>query len=133
MIEPPPPSAESSDAGTRGRLPAALVSRDLQQRMIFYGLWGALALAIIVVFREVLLPFFLAVVVAYVLAPLVDVLERRMKRWVAVVTIYALLVGSMVTFAVLGLPRLAAEIEKLAREAPLAAATTSTSRPTAWW
>ncbi|MBK6581043.1 MAG: AI-2E family transporter [Sandaracinaceae bacterium] len=122
MIEPPPPSAESSDAGTRGRLPAALVSRDLQQRMIFYGLWGALALAIIVVFREVLLPFFLAVVVAYVLAPLVDVLERRMKRWVAVVTIYALLVGSMVTFAVLGLPRLAAEIEKLAREAPHALA-----------
>jgi predicted PurR-regulated permease PerM len=90
--------------------------------MIFYGLWGALALGIIVVFREVLLPFFLAVVVAYVLAPLVDVLERRMKRWVAVVTIYALLVGSMVTFAVLGLPRLAAEIEKLAREAPHALA-----------
>ncbi len=90
--------------------------------MIFYGLWGALALAIIVVFREVLLPFFLAVVVAYVLAPLVDVLERRMKRWVAVVTIYALLVGSMITFTVLGLPRLAAEIEKLAREAPHALA-----------
>ena len=79
-------------------------------------------LAIVVVFREVLLPFFLAVVVAYVMSPLVDRLQRYMARWVAVVTIYALLVGSIVTFAVLGVPRLAAEIEKLAKDAPSALA-----------
>lgn len=118
MIDPPTPPAETSDAGARGPSPAAVISKDLRRRMAFYGLWGALVLAIIVVFREILLPFFLAVVVAYVLAPLVDILERRMKRWVAVVTIYALLVGSMITFVVLGVPRLASEIEKLARDAP---------------
>ncbi|MCA9576897.1 MAG: AI-2E family transporter [Polyangiales bacterium] len=122
MTEPPPAPSESTDPSARGLLPTALISRDLQQRLIFYGLWGALMLGILVVFREVLLPFFLAVVVAYVMSPLVDWLQRWMARWVAVVTIYALLVGTMVTFTVLGVPRLAAEIEKLAKDAPSALA-----------
>ena len=45
--------------------------------------------------REVMLPFILAVVIAYVLTPLVASLERRkMSRGLAVVCVYAIVLGS---------------------------------------
>jgi predicted PurR-regulated permease PerM len=83
----------------------------------------------------VLLPFFLAVVLAYVLAPVVEWMEklsfgrtkddepRRLPRWVAVVLLYLALLGAITGFAVVGAPRLAAEVEKLARELPETVAT----------
>ena len=119
---PPRPSRPSSEPALRAQIEAPALTPELRDRLIFYGIWGALAVAIAFTFREVLMPFFLAVVVSYVMAPLVDRLERRMSRWVAVVLIYAAFVGSVVGFSILGLPRLAAEIEKLAQDAPSALA-----------
>lgn len=87
-------------------------------------MWIVIALAIIVVFRAVLLPFLLAAVVAYVLAPVVEALERvrfgkrRMPRWSAVVIVYVALLAVLSTFVAVGVPRLAVEIQTLAREAP---------------
>ena len=117
-----PPEPRPPEPADRVSIVTPMISRDLRQRLIFYGIWGALAVAIAIYFRGILLPFMLALLVAYVMSPLVDRLERRMKRWVAVVVIYIALVGSIVGFSVIGLPRLAAEIEKLAREVPSALA-----------
>jgi len=92
--------------------------------MLFFGVWAAVAIAVLYLTREVLLPFFLAVVVAYVLAPLVGLLQkvrigkRHVPRWVAVVVIYAGLIGALAAFIAVGVPRLMAEVERLADDAP---------------
>lgn len=83
-----------------------------------------LLVALLVAAREVLLPFLLAIVLAYVLSPLVQWSERqtvfgvRPRRWVVVVTIYLLLLGGIVGLVSFSVPRLAAELGRLAREAP---------------
>jgi predicted PurR-regulated permease PerM len=74
----------------------------------------------------VLLPFLFATVVSYVLSPVVDAAERiplfREKRWLAVVVLYLGLLGSFVGIVTVSGPRLAAELARLAREAPRIAA-----------
>lgn len=83
-------------------------------------------MTILVLFREVLAPFFLAVVVAYVFAPLADGLQRirvgarYLPRWVGVVIIYVTLLGGIAAALAFGVPRVAAETQKLVREAPRA-------------
>lgn len=126
--------AVASEEGMRGSTtPDAPGSR--RRRFIFFGIWGALAIGALLLFRAVLLPFFLAVVLAYVLAPVVEWMEERsfgknkdgearhMPRWVAVVTLYVGLLGGIAGFIAVGAPRLAAEVEKLARELPETVAT----------
>lgn len=78
-------------------------------------------------FREVLTPFALAVIVAYLLAPVVELLEkvrvgktRRLPRWIAVVLVYIALLGMLAAAISFGAPRLVAEITQAAREAPQA-------------
>ncbi len=91
---------------------------------MFFVVWGVVLVGIVLLFRDVLLPFFLAVVVAYVLDPLVQKLERArfrqrfLPRWAAVLILYVALLGTMSGFAIVSVPRLAAETEALAREAP---------------
>ena len=99
--------------------------------MLFYGIWGALTIGTLLLFRSVLLPFFLAVVVAYVFAPLVKALQRislggkdrTMPRWAAVIFLYTAVIGGIAGFIALGAPRLAAEFEILAKEIPESVAT----------
>ncbi|MEM9070979.1 MAG: AI-2E family transporter [Myxococcota bacterium] len=115
--EAPTPEPKSPD-------PKSDAAADRRRRFLFFGVWGALFVGALVLFRSVLLPFFLAVVVAYVLAPVVRWLEKRevrgrpIPRWVAVVTIYAVFLSMVAGFVAVGTPRLAAEIQKLAREIP---------------
>jgi predicted PurR-regulated permease PerM len=69
--------------------------------------------------REVMLPFVLAVVIAYVLTPLVASLERRkMSRGLAVLCVYAFVLGSLGTFAWAIAPRIAHEFRNLRQELP---------------
>ncbi len=95
-----------------------------RQRGIFFAIWGTVGLGIVLLFRAVLLPFLLAAILAYVLSPLVDRMQRvplrgrHAPRWVAVVLLYLALLGSLALFGVLGLPRLAAEVQQLAQEVP---------------
>ena len=89
-----------------------------RRRILFLGTSFAGLAAIVIAFRGVLLPFLFAVIVAYVLAPVVRHLERAMPRWVAVVVMYTGLLGGMAAFIGIGIPRLAVEVEKLAREVP---------------
>jgi predicted PurR-regulated permease PerM len=81
-------------------------------------------IVLLVAARDVLLPFLLAIVLAYVLSPVVQWGERKPifgyqpKRWIVVVTLYLLLVGGLVGLVTFSVPRLAAELGRLAREAP---------------
>jgi len=98
-----------------------------RRRVVFFGIWGALLLLALWLFRGVLLPFFMAVVLAYVFAPVVRWLESlrdgKVPRWAAVVTVYVVLLALISAFFAVGVPRLALEVEKLAKEAPRAIAT----------
>jgi predicted PurR-regulated permease PerM len=84
-------------------------------------LWGsaALAIAVMVAAREVILPFILAVVIAYVLTPLVAALEkRRVPRAVAVLCVYAAVLGSLGGFLTAIAPRIGGEFRGLRDELP---------------
>ncbi len=69
--------------------------------------------------REVMLPFILAIVIAYVLTPLVASLERRkMSRVLAVLCVYAVVLGSFGLFTWAISPRIAHEFRNLRQEIP---------------
>ena len=136
-----PERAEQTAAASRSGVDAAAMTdpdlggrprrrrRPPRKRLLFFGVWGAVVLAVLWLSRAVLLPFFLAVVVAYVLAPVVRWLQERQlgswspPRWVAVVIVYLALLGVLGAFTAVGVPRLAAEVQKLAREVPEAVST----------
>lgn len=94
------------------------------RRIAFFAVTGALLVGILWIFREVLAPFALALIVAYVFAPLVERMQRvrvagrRMPRWVAVLVLYLSLLGTMASTIVIGAPLLVAEMQKLSREVP---------------
>lgn len=86
---------------------------------LFLALWAAAALALLFAAREVLLPFVLALLVAYVLTPVVARLERaRAPRWGAILGTYALTLGSIYGFGAAIAPRMGAEVAKLRGEIP---------------
>ena len=97
-----------------------------RRRLVFFAVCGPLLIGAIAVFREVLTPFVLAVLIAYVFAPVVRFLEglsiggRHLPRWVVVVMLYVSLLGAIATTVAIGAPRIAAEIQRLAGEAPAA-------------
>lgn len=94
------------------------------RRIAFFAVTGGFLLGILWIFREVLAPFALALVVAYVFAPVVDRFERvriagrRPPRWLVVLVLYLSLLGTMATSIVVGAPLLVSEIQKLSREMP---------------
>ncbi len=90
-----------------------------RRRVVFLAVtasaWGALLVAT----REVLLPFVVALVVAYVLAPLVALCERyRIPRSVSILVVYAVVLGSLYGAVATLAPRLYRETAGLLREAP---------------
>jgi predicted PurR-regulated permease PerM len=95
-----------------------------RHRIAFLAVTAAAALGILYAFREVLAPFMVALVVAYVFAPLVDWMEqrrvagRRIPRWVAVLTLYVSLLGAMAASIAVGAPLLVRELQRLGRETP---------------
>lgn len=90
-----------------------------RSRVLFLALSGVLAVAFLVAVREVLLPFVLAVIVAYVLTPLVAGCERlRMPRAAAILFVYAVSGGLLYLGAAAATPRLYAEGRKLLEEVP---------------
>ena len=72
-----------------------------RRRRWFLGISALLVAVALFLFRDVLLPFLLGLVVAYVLAPLVNAGERlslgrwRVPRWAAVLLLYTMLLGLM--------------------------------------
>jgi predicted PurR-regulated permease PerM len=91
----------------------------------FARLWGfsLFILVVLIAFRAVVLPFVLGVLVAYVIAPVVDLLtqpagRRRLPRWIAIVIVYLGLLTAIGIFFTAFLPRLSSDFARLFREAP---------------
>jgi predicted PurR-regulated permease PerM len=93
-------------------------------RVVFLSVWGIITVAVLLASREILLPFVLAVVVAYVLTPAVETVERwRVPRWSAVILVYVISVGGVYASLAAVAPRLGVEMRGLLREMPAIAAT----------
>jgi predicted PurR-regulated permease PerM len=94
------------------------------RRRWFLGISALLLALVLIAAREVLLPFVLAIVLAYVLSPVVEFGEgllirgRRPARWVVVLSLYVILVSAIVGLVTFSAPRLATELGRLSREAP---------------
>jgi predicted PurR-regulated permease PerM len=72
------------------------------------------------VFRHVLVPFVVAVVLAYLMMPAVEwiVLRIRLPRWLAVIALYIVLLGALGLVGVFMVPRILSETGALVRAAP---------------
>ncbi|HTN87824.1 MAG TPA: AI-2E family transporter, partial [Sorangium sp.] len=99
------------------------MSEGLSRRTVFLTVSAVLTVAVLVVSHAVMLPFVLALVVAYVLTPAVVRLERaRVPRWAAILVVYALAISGIASFFALSVPRLVVEGKALTAEAPRLAA-----------
>jgi predicted PurR-regulated permease PerM len=102
-------------------LPPAAPSRIPQrwQRPLFFGICLAVVVWVVVAASAVMLPFVLALVIAYVLTPLVAWVEkRRVPRGAAILTVYVAVLGSMSLFITAIAPRVGFELGGLRREIP---------------
>jgi predicted PurR-regulated permease PerM len=89
------------------------------RRPLFLWISAFIVVAVMVSAREVMLPFVLAAVIAYVLTPLVAEFERRnVSRGLAVIAVYAIVLGSFGGFGWAIAPRIAFEFRNLRRELP---------------
>ncbi len=92
----------------------------------FARLWGfaAFLIGILILFRNVALPFIFAIVVAYVLAPVIDRITKRqiagrhIGRPFAIIVVYLGVITSITAFLWLFVPRLTADFSNLFRESP---------------
>jgi predicted PurR-regulated permease PerM len=86
----------------------------------FSRLWGfALFLGFIVVlFRQIVLPFVFAIVLAYLLAPAVRRMQPRTGRAGAVIILYLVILSGLVGFFGLLLPGVVADLARLKETAP---------------
>lgn len=102
--------------------------REARRRhAIFVGVSALIALAVMIAAHDVLLPFVLAVVIAYVLTPLVAWVEgKRVPRAGAIVIVYVVVLGLLGLFIRLSAPRVGHELANLRREVPVLAQTIRT-------
>lgn len=93
--------------------------RPDRKRAIFIWTFALGTVAVLLATRAILLPFILALVIAYVLTPAVSLVERtRVPRWVAVLIVYTVTLGAIYGFFSLVTPRLAQETIGLRKELP---------------
>lgn len=80
---------------------------------------AAVVVAVLVAAHSVLMPFVLALVIAYVLTPLVAWVEtRRVPRAVAIILVYVVVLGTLGIFIRFTAPRVGQELASLRRELP---------------
>lgn len=90
-----------------------------RRRTILLVVAASIVAATILLARHVMLPFVLALVVAYVLAPIVKWMEsRRVPRAIAIVGTYVVVLGVLGTFVRIISPRVAYELVHLRKEGP---------------
>jgi len=88
-------------------------------RRVFLAVSAVAVVVICIAAQAVMLPFVLALVVAYVLTPAVLRVERRrVPRWAAILLVYAMTLGAIGGFVGMIVPRLVAEGKALAVEWP---------------
>jgi predicted PurR-regulated permease PerM len=90
-----------------------------RSRIVFLSVSAALLVGTLIWTREALLPFIMALILAYVLTPLVAFAERyKVPRALAIVLVYVLVLGGMYLSVAAVAPRLYDETLKLARDVP---------------
>ena len=89
-------------------------------RVVFLSIFGAFTVLLLLLVREVLLPFMLAAIIAYVLTPLVTWGETRIRlsRPLSIAFVYAIVLGILGLFVAVLAPMLMRETVGLVREAP---------------
>lgn len=89
-------------------------------RIVFLSISAALTVSLLLAVREVLLPFILAIIIAYVLTPLVALCESKMRlpRSLIIVLVYILAIGTIGLSITAMAPRIYEESVRFAREAP---------------
>ncbi len=116
-VMPPPDSLPPSPSPPPSPVPVTWG----RARLVFLSLSAIVLVALLVVTREVLLPFILAIIIAYVLTPLVARLEaRRFPRAVAILTVYFFVLGGLYLGIASAAPLLFTETMGLVRDAPRA-------------
>ncbi len=89
-----------------------------RRRRIFFGVSAVVLVAVLIAFREVLLPFLFAIVIAYVFEPVARRLTKWMPRWIAVVVVILGLLGVIGGLGAFAVPPIVVEIQRLTEEAP---------------
>jgi len=85
----------------------------------FLVISAAIVVGVLIAAHAVLLPFILALVIAYVLTPLVAWVERkRVPRALAIVLVYIVVLGTLGVFIRISAPRVVTEIVAFRRELP---------------
>ena len=88
-------------------------------RRVFLWVSALVAVGVVLASQAVMLPFVLALVVAYVLTPAVRWVERRrIPRWAAILLVYAATLGTIGGFVGTVVPRLVTEGRSLVSEWP---------------
>ena len=115
---PSPAAGSSLDASRTGMRRRSDTLFGMLRR--FGRLWGFLAflLFVIVLFRGIALPFIFGLLVAYLLGPIVGLLQPRMGRVFAVITCYVVILGALAGFFAFLLPAVASDFAKLRHSAP---------------
>lgn len=88
----------------------------------FFRQWGfaLFILLMILVFRDVLIPFIFAFALAYLMAPVIHRLQPRLGRALSVILCYLSLFGIVTAFLVVFLPALVQDFSRLRDTAPAA-------------
>jgi predicted PurR-regulated permease PerM len=89
-------------------------------RIVFLSVSAAIALVVLVSTQEILLPFALAGITAYVLTPAVALCERKLRapRGLSIILVYAVSIGLLYAAIAAIAPRLYTEGQNFTREAP---------------
>jgi predicted PurR-regulated permease PerM len=104
------PEAEAGSASRHGWT---------RRRIVFLSVSAVAIVGILLFAAEVLLPFVLAIIIAYVLTPLVALCERiRIPRALAILTVYAATFSVVYGFWAMVAPRVYFEGAKLVRDTP---------------
>ncbi len=117
----------SHPESAREPLSSRLAGGWTRNRIVFLVVSAGLTLAVLIWAREVLLPFILALIIAYVLTPLVELCERaRIPRPAAILLVYCATFGLLYLSIATIAPRIYVEGQKLAGDAPALAREVST-------
>ncbi len=99
---------------------SVVTPEDRTQRRVFTAVWWAVLLVALVAFRSVLVPFLLAIVIAYVLSPLVNWLTKRQiagkspSRWVVVLSLYLCIIALLSVTMTVAVPALIGTVRSFA-------------------
>ena len=123
---PQPPPSSSVAAPPPARTSTLPATRSFAWLRRFAKLWGFALFCVLIVyiFRDVVLPFLFAILVAYILAPLVDRLSRirigrrAFPRALAVIVLYLNILAALSLFFGYFIPKLSGDFARLFREAP---------------